>query len=70
MVELLDGANAGVPDGTIGFVQVYPAHNTITITRRNTTAYYTEPSVMILTGRGIASEPTNLGSIRLMPPSR
>jgi hypothetical protein len=70
MVQLQDGANPGVPDNSFGFVQVYPAYDTIIINRGDVAAYYMEPNIMKQTGRGIASEPTNLGTIRLMPPSR
>ena len=69
MVELQNGANKGVPNDTFGFVQVYPTFDTVLINRNDITAYYMEPNVMMQTGRGIASEPKNLGTIRLMPPS-
>jgi len=69
MVQLRDGANDGVSDGSFGFVQVYPTLDTAVIGRSDTTAFFQEPHVMVTTGRGVQAERKPLGTIRLMPPS-
>jgi len=69
MVQLRDDVNEGIANESFGFVQVYPSYDAVTISRNDVDAFYMEPNVMIQTGRGLATEPTHLGTIRLMPPT-
>lgn len=67
LVELQADAN-NVPSGTFGFVQVYPNHETVVVDRNDHGAYFTEPNIFRVTGRGVQDEMENLGLIRLLPP--
>lgn len=58
------------PADTFGFVQVYLNYDTVVIDRSDPDAYFKEPNIMRITGRGVQEAARHLGSVRLMPPER
>lgn len=68
MVELDPDAN-DVPQGTFAFAQVYPNYEAEVIRRDDPVAYFMDPNILTVTGRGIQSHLTRLGSMELMPPN-
>lgn len=51
-----------------GFVQVYPTYDSVVIDRNDPDAYFVEPNIIKVIGRGVRSDPQRLASIILLPP--
>lgn len=67
MVQLKGDEN-GLPSESFGFVQVYPNYDTIVLQRNDKGAYFDEPNIMKVTGRGVQESIERVGVITLVPP--
>jgi len=67
MVELQEIKNK-IPKGSFRFAQVYPNFDNATLMRDDKKAYFTDPNMMQVTGRGVQSVRVRVKTVRLMPP--
>lgn len=67
MVELRE-IKGKIPKGSFGFVQIYPNFDDATLKRDDKQAYFTDPNMMQVTGRGVQSVRVRVKTVRLMSP--